>query len=231
MLHSRRVIAVVPARAGSKGLVGKNTLPLAGRPLVAWTIAAGIESLTVDDVIVTSDDPDVLAIASDLGACPVARPAELSTDAALMSDVIRHVLAQHEQADVVVLLQPTSPLRTASDIDGALASLKDADDEAVVSVYQPRVAPELMYRSDMDGHLVPLLQTRESRRQDWPAVYLLNGALFAASKRALAEADFHFGSMKMIPYVMRPEASIDIDDRADFDEAQRILLEQRHRHQ
>ena len=223
MIGGKKVIALIPARSGSKGLPGKNTLPIAGRPLVAWTISAAMKSRIVDEVIVSSDSHEVLAIAADLGAIPLDRPRDLATDSSLASEVIRHALDERRNCDIVAYLQPTSPLRTSVHIDEALALLIEASAEAVVSVYETRILPELMYREDTYGRLKPVVAPDEVQRQDLSRTYVLNGAIYAAAARALSQANYVFTLMRPVPYVMQEKDSIDIDYLADLKEAQRFM--------
>jgi len=224
VICGKSVAALVPARAGSKGLPGKNILPIAGRPLVAWTIHAALENSQIDRVIVSSDDPAVLTIASDLGATPLCRPDVLATDSTLMSEVIQHAITVTESCDILVLLQPTSPLRTSKHIEEALEILIASSTDAVASVYRAPVPPELMYREDTSRRLVPIVSNPELRRQDLPTTYVLNGAIYAAFERTLGLANFRYEALSMTPYIMSREDSIDIDEWQDFEIA-RILLQ------
>lgn len=223
MIDGKRVAALVPARAGSKGLPGKNTLAIGGRPLVAWTILAALDSGFVDDVIVTSDNPFVLDLAAGFGACPLTRPPGLATDHSPTSHVIRHAIGHRQDLEIAVLLQPTSPLRTARHIDAALTLLLECPEKAIVSVCETPVNPEMLFRLDLDGGLQALVNTDETRRQDLPKTYVLNGAIYAAFFEPLANVDFHFGSLGKAPYIMPREASIDIDNAEDFQEAKRLM--------
>jgi N-acylneuraminate cytidylyltransferase/CMP-N,N'-diacetyllegionaminic acid synthase len=139
MYKDRRIIALVPARGGSKGLPGKNVLPLLGKPLIAWTIEQAKACSYIDRVMVTTDDDGIAAAAREFGAdVPFKRPAHLATDAAKSLDVVLHALdwleAHGDRYDLLVLLQPTSPLRTAGDIGGALDLFISKNAGAVVSV-------------------------------------------------------------------------------------------------
>ncbi len=224
MIRDKNVVALIPARAGSKGLPGKNTLQIGGRPLIAWSISAALDSAVVDEIIVTSDDQGVLDLATDFGVRAIQRPRHLASDHSLVSQTIRHAIGDRQEDEVVLLLQPTSPLRTARHIDEALTLLKGClEHEAVVSVCQSPFSPELLLRLTADGYLQPIVHTQEIRRQDTQPSYLLNGAIYAARSRPLARVDFHFGSMKMMPYIMPIEDSADIDDVEDFEVAKRRL--------
>lgn len=226
MIDGKQVVAVIPARSGSKGLRGKNTLPIAGRPLVAWTILAAVNSRIVDQVIVSSDIPEVLALATEFGAVPLDRPSDLAADTSQASEVIRHAIEGRDDYGVVVYLQPTSPLRTSTHIDEALRLLATTSVEAVVSVYETRLSPELMYRMNRKGQLEPIIPHQEVRRQDLPATFVLNGAIYAGFTPALVRANYHFSSMNLAAYVMPEVESVDIDDLSDFEKAQAIMKKQ-----
>lgn len=198
-------------------------LPIKGRPLIAWTIHAAINSQIVDHVIVSSDSQDVLAVAADFGVLPLVRPAYLATDSSLASEVIRHAIEGRENCDIVAYLQPTSPLRTSEHIDEALTLLTKTSAEAVVSVYKSRISPERMYRKGANAKLEAVIATHELRRQDLPETYVINGAIYAANVPALAATGYRFSAMDREAYVMLETESIDIDDAIDFEEAQRIL--------
>jgi len=228
MINGQQVVALIPARSGSKGLPGKNTLPIAGAPLVVWTIRSALDSQFIDQVIVSSDGEEVLELATDLGATPLHRPSSLATDSSHASEVIRHAIEGREDCGVVVYLQPTSPLRTATHIDEALTHLATTSAEAVVSVYQTRLSPELMYRMNGKEQLEPVVPHQEVRRQDLPPTYVLNGAIYAGFTPALMRASYHFGLMKIAAYVMSEIESVDIDDLSDFEEAQAIMEKRRH---
>ena len=227
MIDGKQVVALIPARSGSKGLPGKNMLPIEGRPLIAWTIYAAINSRIVDHVIVSSDSQDVLDVTADLGARPLVRPRHLATDSSLASEVIRHAIEGRENCDILAYLQPTSPLRTSVHIDEAIMLLTQMRAEAVVSVYETQMLPELMYRANASGRLEPVIARPELRRQDLPETYVVNGAIYVAITSALAHSGYHFSSMRPAPYVMLEKDSIDIDDLDDFEKTQRSMSERR----
>lgn len=223
MIDGKQVVAVIPARSGSKGLRGKNTLPMAGRPLVAWTILAAVNSQIVDQVIVSSDIHEVLALATEFGAVPLVRPSDLAADTSQAPEVIRHAIEGREDCGVVVYLQPTSPLRTSTHIDEALTLLTSTSAEAVVSVYETRLSPELMYRMNEKEQLEPVVPHQEVRRQDLPETYVLNGAIYAGFTTALVRANFSFAAMNPAAYVMSELESVDIDNLIDFEKTQAIM--------
>jgi len=225
-IHARnRVLAIIPARGGSKGVPGKNVRPLGGRPLIAWTIAAAREAACIHHAVVSSDDDRVLRIAQQWGAPAIARrPAHLATDEADVMETILHLLDQVEDAyDHVVLLQPTSPLRTAADIDAAFALYRHSGAPACVSVAPAPKSPYRMYELDDGRRLRPLLEPREAaRRQDLPPVHVLNGAIYIAGIPWLRRTRA-FLTDETVAYLMPAERSVDIDTELDFALAETIL--------
>jgi len=226
-----RFLAVVPARGGSKRLPRKNVLPLGGRPLIAWTITTAHQSGVLGDVLVSTDDGEIAGAARDAGAMvPWLRPAELATDSASSADVLRHALkwyeTQHGTVDAVVLLQPTSPFRTAASIRGAVAAFRTQDGQsaqAVVSVGPAASHPAWCFRVE-GGMLQPFLgwEPLSQRSQDLEPAFALNGAIYV-----LPAADVR-GSEPLLrpgirPYVMHDaHESLDIDTPDDWQTAMSI---------
>ena len=147
MYKNKKVLAVVPARGGSKGVPRKNVRPFLGKPLIAWTIEEALKSSYIDRLIVTSEDEEIREIANQSGAeTPFVRPIELATDTAVGVDVLCHAVeSTDENYDYVVLLQPTSPLRNVTDIDGAIEWGLDRTLKSVVSVSESSTSPYWMY--------------------------------------------------------------------------------------
>ena len=215
-------IATVCARGGSKGLPGNNIRLFAGQPLIARTIAAALAVPGIAGVYVSTDDDAIAAAALAAGATvPYRRPAELATDEAGKLPVIEHLVAHLEAGgmaiDTVVDLQPTSPLRDANDIEVALA-LKDQA-PLVTSVCQAHDNPYFnMVELQADGLVTLSKGSGGARRQDLPAVYALNGAIYVWQRAALARAAVHgLWSVPVAPYVMPRWKSVDIDDLDDFE--------------
>ena len=218
MIGTRKVLALIPARGGSKGLTDKNLLQVNGRPLLAWTIDAARGAQSVDRVVLSSDDERIIAAARAHGCdVPFRRPAELATDQATSIDVVLHALDALPGHDVVVLLQPTSPLRTAADIDAACRIFETSSAPACVSVCTVEQSPYWMYRMDDQGRLSPLIDTRArlARRQDLPPVFIPNGAVYIADVSWL-RASRTFLSPQTVAYVMPTGRSLDIDTADDF---------------
>lgn len=224
MINDLTVAAVIPARAGSKGIPRKNLVPLHGRPLIQWTIDAARASRYVDTIVVSTDDPDVAALAARSGLTVVERPAALAGDASTAADVIAHILDTGLTEDLVVYLQPTSPLRTAVDIDRSLEALVGSDCEGVVSVTRVTEPPEWMYRfGDGGPELVPVLPgPLPPRRQELPDAVRLNGAVYCATQAAL-RPDGNFLRLRLAGYEMPWDRSVDIDDADDLHVADTLL--------
>ena len=217
-------VAVVPARGGSKGIPRKSIAQVAGRPLLAWTAEAALATPGLDRVLLSTDDDEIAGVGESLGlAVPFRRPAELASDDAPMTAVTAHALAwcmaQGIDVDVVVLLQPTSPLRRAEHITGALDLLASSDAESVVSVvevphqYNPvsvlrRDGAGLLERWDATGPLV-------TRRQDKPSVYARNGPAIVANRAAVVARGDAYGD-PLAGYLMSANDSFDIDEPDDL---------------
>jgi CMP-N,N'-diacetyllegionaminic acid synthase len=228
MIGKLRVLAVIPARGGSKGLPGKNILPLGGQPLLAWTVKAAKASRCVDRVVLSSDDESIMAAAEAAGCdVPFRRDAALATDTASSIDVVLDALARLPDYDAVVLLQPTSPLRSAQDIDGALETMLRLDAPACVSVREAADHPFWTFRLDKASRLHSFVENPQpsARRQDLPQAWCLNGAVYAAQVDWLL-AHKSFVSPQTVAFPMPPARSIDIDTREDFDQAARLIAGQ-----
>jgi CMP-N-acetylneuraminic acid synthetase len=210
----RGVLAIIPARQGSKRLPGKNMRPLAGKPMIQWTIEAARASTAVSAVLVTSDDGQILALAQAMGVTYVVpRPAVLATDGASTADVVRHAIATAACAGGTAasfcLLQPTSPLRTATDIDAAYA-LHRSSGKSVVSVCELDHPLEVCVTLDAKRDVRRLAQCCHL-----PAgVQRLNGAIYISEiERFVADGDFLAGATA---HVMDRNRSVDVDTIDDF---------------
>lgn len=218
LMNSMKVLALIPARGGSKGLPRKNILEAGGKPLVAWTVHAALSSTCVDRVVLSSDDDEIIQAAFKAGCdIPFRRPIKLATDQASTIDVVLHALEQLPGYDYVVLLQPTSPLRTGQHIDAAFKLMLGYGAPACVSITLVDQSPYWMYRVESDNTLSNLIKPlpNGSRRQDLPAVYALNGAIYIAKTDWLLQSR-SFLSPKTVGYKMEKKVSIDIDDLEDF---------------
>lgn len=226
-----RFLAVVPARGGSKRLPRKNVLPLAGKPLIAWTLDAARASGVLDDLVVSTDDPEIAEAARQAGAAvPWLRPPELATDTATSQTVLRHALEWHlrERGPVsaVVLLQPTSPFRSAASIRGAIAAYRAQPagaPQAVVSVSPASQPPHWCFGIE-GGEMHPFLgwEGLRKRSQDLPPAYALNGAVYVIPSAQLMDG----GPLLrpgMRPFVMSDaREAMDIDTEDDWLAAQAL---------
>jgi len=219
------VLALITARGGSKGLPHKNVLDAGGKPLIAWSIEAALKSEVVDRVVLSSDDDEIMETAKAWGCdVPFRRPTDLASDTATSMAVVLHTLAQLADYEYVVLLQPTSPLRTSADIDAAFALMTSTGAPSCVSVCEADQSPYWMFRVERGGKLESLLseEITVTRRQDLPPIYVLNGAIYIARVDWLLESQ-SFLAEGCVAYQMPKERSIDIDNREDFEAFRRIV--------
>ena len=226
MIGGERVLALIPARGGSKGIPRKNVKPLGGVPLIEWTIRAAQDSRYIDSVVVSTDDAEIKSVSKNAGAeVPFTRPAELSTDSATGLSDVRHALDQLPGYDLVVLLQPTSPLRSVDDVDAAIEMVHSSKC-MVVSVVEAAKSPFWMFGLSSDGLLQPLMNEGLSRtnRQELPRAYVLNGAVYAANVNDFVNHE-SFLSPSTRALIMPAERSIDIDTELDWSLAE--LMAQR----
>ena len=219
-----KILGIIPARGGSKGIPKKNIYPAAGIPLIAYTLREVEKTKLLNTCIVSSDDSEIIDIAKKYGGkSPFVRPAELATDQAASWDVALHGLrfmeSQGSLYDAVMLLQPTCPLRLATDIDGAIEMLdQNPSADSVVSVCKIEDPHPVKTFQMTQGLLKPFLpdQWKENlRRQDLPETYFLNGAIYCVRKNVLLQQKSLWGR-KTLPYLMPPERSVNIDKMMDI---------------
>ncbi|MFJ8257662.1 cytidylyltransferase domain-containing protein [Peribacillus asahii] len=218
MINNKKVLAVIPARGGSKGVLRKNIRNLFRKPLLAWTIEAGKQSKYIDRLIVSSEDSEIIEVAKTFGAdVPFIRPKHLAQDQTPGIDPVIHALKELPDYDYVVLLQPTSPLRLVEDIDGCIEQLLNTGAPACVSVTEPEKSPYWMYMLQEGGLMQPLISQKEVavRRQDLPSVYALNGAVYVARSEWLYETK-SFLTEETVAFIMPKSRSYDIDTEEDF---------------
>ena len=223
------LLALIPARGGSKGIPRKNIRPFCGKPLLQLSIDAALAAACVDQVVVSTDDPEIADVAKAGGAeVPFLRPAELATDTAPGIAPVLHALEQLPQVSDVLLLQPTSPLRTSADIEAIVALRQQSGRESAVSLTPSAKHPAWMFSLSQDKRLEPLLQLDGAHcRQQLPTAYVLNGALYLAS-RAFLLREQAFIREDTVGYVMPAERSVDIDTPLDWQWAE-FLMEQQQR--
>lgn len=224
MIDGRRVLGLITARGGSKGLPGKNVRELCGHPLIGWTVAAGVAASSLDDLVVSTDSPEIAAVAESYGAtAPFLRPAELASDTASSMDVVEHAVGwlreQGRSYDYLMLLEPTSPLRDAADIEAALRFLVDSGATSVVGVCRAdTIHPAFMYRVGAGDRLRPFMPQASAdalRRQDTEPLYYLEGSVYASRLPDLFERG-GFNHSDTIGYEVPKWKSPEIDDIVDF---------------
>lgn len=218
MIGTKRVLAMIPARGGSKGIPRKNIKSLAGKPLIAWTIEAARASRYIDRLILSSDDDEIMAVAREYGCeVPFVRPPELARDETAGIEPVLHAMTMLPGFDYLIMLQPTSPLRTSEDIDAIIELCHQHGAASAVSVTEADHSPYWMYRTDTEGRLQPLLDQadRPARRQDLPDIYILNGALYIATCQELYTSRT-FVNNRTVAYIMPRERSLDIDTPLDL---------------
>ncbi|MBT4711713.1 MAG: acylneuraminate cytidylyltransferase family protein [Alphaproteobacteria bacterium] len=225
MISGKTVLGVIPARGGSKGLPGKNIAPLLDKPLIAWAIESGQNSKLIDRLVFSSENSDFNKIAADWGCeVPFSRPENLASDHANLPEVVLNILdTLKDHYDYVVLLQPTSPLRTAHDIDGAITKCLDAKAPSCMSITLAERSPYKMYRMAKGDRLESILEPPPTmRRQDLPEVFSANGAVYVAQCDWLRKSG-HFETPETVGYPMPADRSIDIDSELDLQIAASIL--------
>lgn len=217
---SHSVLGVIPARGGSKGIPDKNIRDLHGKPLIAYTIEAALESRNIGRVVVSTDNPLIAQVARDLGAeVPFMRPASLAVDDTPMLPVLGHALQTLNTAgghfDTVVCLQPTSPLRKARQIDEALDLFSKSPYPALVSVCRVRESPYWMLEVE-NGIGRPFIEGSwaSHARQQLPVLFRLNGAIYVFSLETATTRDTLPGEVSV--YEMEALSSTDIDSEADW---------------
>lgn len=219
MINGKRILGVIPARGGSKGIPRKNIKELAGKPLIAWTIEEASKSKYIDRCIVSTDDDEIMEIARAWGGdVPFKRPAELAKDNTPGVAPVLHAMKAFPEYDYIVLLQVTSPLRIVADIDGCIEFCFSNSADSCVSISEATSNPYWMLLMNDRKQIKPLLQISDEesyQRQKLPKVYQYNGAVYVASYEFLKK--FHdFISMETIGYVMSRKRSYDIDTLDDF---------------
>lgn len=233
-MKQSRILAIIPARGGSKGVPRKNIRPVAGKPLIAYTIETALACKDLfHRIIVSTDDDEISAIAQDYGAeVPFRRPAELSGDKVPTLPVLQHAARTIEVADQVTLdwiflLQPTNPFRTPDDIAAAIALAEAGDCDSVISVVQVfAVHPILMKRIENNQLLPFCIEEKEgTRRQDYdPPAYMRNGAIYLTRRDVLLNDNSIWGQ-RIKPLVMPEERSVSVDSELDLKLVEYLLNE------
>lgn len=233
-----RILAIIPARTNSRGLPGKNTLDLLGKPTIAYTIAAARESVSIDHVAVSSDSSDIEDIAAGYGVDFIERPAELATDTARIDDVLRHSLAEMEKrydfhVDIIVLLYANIPVRNGKNLNRAIWHLQDTGADSVQTVTPVgKFHPYWLYRLDED-RCSKYIDNTIHRRQDLEPLYYIDGAAGVLRRNCLLEAQGHpdphyfWGEDRRV-IIQDPDDTVDIDNVRDYYLAETLLRRQNH---
>jgi CMP-N,N'-diacetyllegionaminic acid synthase len=227
MYKDQRIVALIPARGGSKRLPRKNVLPLRGIPLIQWSIATAKASELIDEVVVSTDDLEIAKIASLGGAEVMDRPGILALDDTPSLPVFQDALHRmRPQADILVVLQPTSPFRRVSDIDAAIRNVIDQSADALIAVTKAKMGPEWLLQIH-DGFLrMPESNNlARTRTQDQFPYFQINGSLYIFRPETVLNAERYAWGARTLPFLLEKPWDIDIDDHTDFKIANAIAHE------
>lgn len=223
MINNKKVLVYIPARSGSKGIKDKNIIEICNKPLIHYSIDAAKKSKYVDKVIVSTDSERYAKIAKDCGAeVPFIRPTELAQDNSVEIDSAIHTLDWinknlNEHFDIIIKLQPTSPLRTSEDIGKALELFIEKDADSVISVSESAISPFWMNTLPEDHSMKDFISenTKITNRQQLPKYYQLNGSIFISTPEIIHKRTWY--GERSFAYVMPQERSIDIDNQLDLE--------------
>ncbi len=222
------VLAIIPARGGSKGVSRKNIRIVAGKPLIAHSIEQALSSKKITKVVVTTDDAQIKAVALKYGAEVIDRPAELANDTAPMLPVLQHAVKEVQKGnffpDVVVLFQPTNPLREISQIDAAIQLLVEGNYDSVTAIHKLDLNPSCVVKVDPHGKTSSYAQTQfYGRRQDVEPMYAINGLIYAYKTEALLGLEKGSWCNNNGALIVDKAYSLDIDTEDDLEQANKIL--------
>lgn len=230
MIGNKKILAIIPARGGSKGINGKNIKELNGKPLIAYAIEEALKSKYIDKLIVTTEDKEIAEVSKRFGAeIPFLRPEELSADDTPGIQPILHAvnwfIEKEIYFDYVMCLQCTSPFRKVYQIDDSIEKLFNEGSDSIISLCESEANPFWMKKIE-NGYLKDFLSnnTFYARRQDIPKVYSLNGAIYLANTEILLRYN-NWYTENTIPYIMDKLSSLDIDDIFDFKFAELLMKE------
>jgi CMP-N,N'-diacetyllegionaminic acid synthase len=224
-LMTKKILAIIPARGGSKGLPRKNIVDLGGKPLIVWTIEASLSSNYITKTVVSSDSDEVLQIAKEHGVDVLKRPNEFATDTASSESVIKHALESlNEDFDYLVVLQPTSPLRTAKDIDSSFEKMMAEYATSLISVCNTDNKILKAFKENDSGYIEGISNNKYpfERRQNLPKTYMSNGAIYIIKVSEFLELKSLYTD-KTIAFLMDEVSSIDIDNQRDLQDAEGLL--------
>ncbi|MEI6632172.1 MAG: acylneuraminate cytidylyltransferase family protein [bacterium] len=224
------ILAIIPARSGSKGIPRKNIMLLKGKPLIYYTIKEASKSKLLRRVIISTEDDEVAEVSKAYGAAVIKRPFELAQDDTPSLPVLQHVIKHLEETEsfypiIIVILQPTSPLRTVTDIDGSILKFLETGCDSVVTVCEAEHPINWIYTLKRDK-LMPAIKGLKSatRRQDIYNMYRLNGAVYITRRDIIMKEGRILGK-DCRAYIMPPERSVDIDTLLDFKLAELLIEE------
>ncbi|MBU1499241.1 acylneuraminate cytidylyltransferase family protein [Patescibacteria group bacterium] len=225
------ILAVIPARSGSKSIKDKNIKPLAGRPLMAWSIKAGLACKQIDEVVVSTDSDKYAQLAKFYGAEALIRPKELASDASnsifTSQHAVKEVEKSGEKVDIVIELEPTSPLRLLKDIEKCLDMIRKPNTDSVATVCAAEHNPYYVMGKISQAHYFeyPLIKPNRElhRRQDAPKVYRLNAAVYAIKRDVLMAGKVFTDKTRVV--IMPEERSIHIDNKLEFKLAELLIKE------
>lgn len=230
MIENKKIIAIIPARGGSKRVPRKNVKLLADKPLIAYAIEAALKSKYLDRVIVSTEDDEIATIAKEFGAeIPFVRPMEIATDAAKSLDVLQHAVRFLEEKEnfkpeLTVLIQPTSPLVLTEDIDKTIEKSLKTNSNSCTTFCEITERPEWMYIMENDrAKLFMEQKTQETRTQYLPKIFRLNGAVYVIKYDTLMIANKILDNSNLSAVIMPEERSIDIGKPFDFEVAEALL--------
>lgn len=228
------ILAIIPARGGSKGLPGKNTKLLAGYPLIAYSIKAALDSSLISRIIVSTDSPKIAEIALAFGAeVPFIRPTRYALDLSTDLEVFVHALEwlkknENYSPDLVVQLRPTSPIRFLSDIHDSIEKLQNSSADSLRFVTEAFHTPYKMWQINEDQYIKPLLRTEQNPepynqpRQNLPVVYWQTGTLDVIKTKTITE-NHSMSGRKILPYIIEQKFAVDIDDLSSFERAEHAI--------
>jgi len=227
MINGKTILAIIPARGGSKGIPRKNIKELAGKPLIAWTIEEAKKSKYIDRLILSSDDEEIITVAKEWGCeVPFVRPKELATDSSPSIDFVLHAINNiDKQFDYICLLQPTSPLRNVDDINNCILYCIDNNSNSCVTISEVEKHPYYMYELSKNNNLIKVLpNTGVLRRQDLPKIYEVNGSVYLNNVDFL-KLNKIFIDKSTNGYIIPKERAVDIDSDLDWKICELILKE------
>jgi len=231
--QSLKILGIIPARGGSKGIPRKNILSIAGKPLIAYTIEAAYKSKYIDKLVLSSEDEEILAVAEKYGIQTIKRPISLAKDRSRIEGVILHALAYLKKTenylpDVIIKLYPTSPLRRTADIDGAMKVFLKSKADSLISVQAVGSEYLKTFLLNKKGYLTGAVNNKFpfTDRQKLPPVFWSNGAIWIFNRQFFVK-NKKFFSTKTIPYIMPASLGVDLDTSEDLQELETILAKRK----